>query len=138
MSIDYSEYPSNWLTELRPAVLKRANGKCEECGVPNYAIIKREKGSNDYRSIVPEEWDMVNAKVKYSDYTESGALKKLGFTKIILTIAHLDHDKLNHDVNIERLKALCQKCHLKYDAKHHAENRKYGRKHRENNFKLEL
>jgi hypothetical protein len=36
---------------------------------------------------------------------------------VVLTIAHLDHDELNHEVKDERLKALCQHCHLNYDAK---------------------
>jgi len=35
--------------------------------------------------------------------------------KIILTVAHLDHDPENWEVNSERLKALCQRCHLNYD-----------------------
>lgn len=38
-------------------------------------------------------------------------------SKVILTIAHLDHDPENWDVKDERLKALCQKCHLQYDRK---------------------
>ena len=36
--------------------------------------------------------------------------------KIILTIAHLDHDEENWNVSMDRLAALCQKCHLRYDA----------------------
>lgn len=37
--------------------------------------------------------------------------------KVILTIAHLDHDETNHHVADDRLKAMCQICHLRYDAK---------------------
>jgi hypothetical protein len=37
--------------------------------------------------------------------------------KVVLTIAHLDHDETNYDVQDERLKAACQLCHLRYDAK---------------------
>ena len=37
--------------------------------------------------------------------------------KVVLTIAHLDHDETNWDVKDERLKASCQICHLRYDAK---------------------
>lgn len=44
---------------------------------------------------------------------------------IVLTIAHLDHTPEN--CNLENLRALCQKCHLTYDAKHHAENAKKTR-----------
>ncbi len=37
--------------------------------------------------------------------------------KVVLTIAHLDHDETNNDVADDRLKAMCQLCHLRYDAK---------------------
>jgi hypothetical protein len=36
--------------------------------------------------------------------------------RVILTIAHLDHDETNWKVSDDRLKAMCQKCHLDYDA----------------------
>lgn len=35
---------------------------------------------------------------------------------VVLTVAHLDHDETNHDVSDDRLKAMCQYCHLNYDA----------------------
>jgi 5-methylcytosine-specific restriction endonuclease McrA len=41
-------------------------------------------------------------------------------SKVILTVAHLDHDT-THNTD-DNLKALCQRCHLTYDAKHHAKN----------------
>jgi hypothetical protein len=129
MPIDYKEYPANWKTEIRPAVLTRANNCCEDCGIPNHAVVKRTK-ADKWRKPSAQEWDMINAKVRYSHYTLNGSLKFHGFTKVVLTIAHLDHDKLNHDVKIERLKALCQRCHLLYDIKHHVSNRKYGRNHK--------
>lgn len=47
-------------------------------------------------------------------------------TKVVLTIAHLDHDSKNHDVLDDRLAALCQACHLKYDRQMHIAKRKYG------------
>lgn len=37
---------------------------------------------------------------------------------VVLTVAHLNHDPM--DCRDENLKALCQKCHLTYDARHHA------------------
>ncbi len=39
--------------------------------------------------------------------------------RVILTIAHLDHDAENHDVALDRLKAMCQLCHLRYDKQEH-------------------
>ncbi len=31
-------YPKNWLTEIRPAILKRAENCCERCGIPNGSL----------------------------------------------------------------------------------------------------
>lgn len=39
-------------------------------------------------------------------------------SKVVLTVAHLDHIPENCDD--ENLLAGCQRCHLRYDAKHHA------------------
>ena len=38
--------------------------------------------------------------------------------KVVLTVAHLNHD--TQDNRPENLKAMCQRCHLRYDAPHHA------------------
>ena len=111
MPIDYKEYPPNWKA-IRKRILARANNCCEECGVENHSIIKRYKNGN---------W-------AYSDY-KGMQYRKEGLTRIVLTIAHLKHDKENWEVKDEELKALCQKCHLQLDIKHHVANRKYGRKH---------
>jgi hypothetical protein len=35
---DWSLYPKDWKTVIRPAILKRAGNCCEECGVQNYSI----------------------------------------------------------------------------------------------------
>jgi hypothetical protein len=45
---------------------------------------------------------------------------------VVLTVAHLDHNKENNDYT--NLAALCQRCHLKHDLQQHIANRKYGRK----------
>jgi hypothetical protein len=41
-------------------------------------------------------------------------------SKVVLTVAHLDHDPSITDIT--RMLHLCQRCHLTYDAKIHAEN----------------
>lgn len=38
-------------------------------------------------------------------------------SKVILTVAHLDHKPEN--CSEENLKAMCQRCHLRYDSHHH-------------------
>jgi 5-methylcytosine-specific restriction endonuclease McrA len=58
-------------------------------------------------------------------------------SKVVLTCAHLDHDPQN--CTDENLKALCQRCHLTYDAKHHAESAATTRHRRKlENGQLEL
>lgn len=42
--------------------------------------------------------------------------------KIILTIAHMDHTPENNEES--NLKALCQRCHNRYDMPHRIANRK--------------
>lgn len=38
-------------------------------------------------------------------------------SRVVLTVAHLDHTPENCDP--QNLKAMCQRCHLTYDAEHH-------------------
>ena len=58
-------------------------------------------------------------------------------SKVVLTVAHLNHIPM--DVRDENLKALCQRCHLTYDAKHHAQNAAITRhKRRVESGQLEL
>lgn len=115
MPIDYSKYPPNWLSEIRPRILKRAKNKCEVCGLKHlskvYAIkmwIRDDKSRYNLKSI----WfrDKRDAEREHTIYH----VKEI---KVVLTIAHLDHDETNHDVKDERLKAMCQVCHLRYDAR---------------------
>lgn len=125
--IDYREYPPNWKTEIVPTVLERAGHRCEQCGVENHRLIHRYgKGMND--------WTYWPEGMESEAWTAEG--KKA--TKIVLTVAHLDHDKENHQVSLDRLRAWCQKCHLGHDLQHHIDNRKYGRKHRQNNLTLDI
>jgi len=41
-------------------------------------------------------------------------------SKVVLTVAHMDHDKTNNDP--ANLRALCQRCHLDWDHDHHMAN----------------
>ncbi len=124
MPCDYSKYPKNWKTEIRPRILERAENKCEFCKVPNYALIERGKynGIYAYQDMEGNIYNAENGEYITSNYL--GSLEKPKSTKVILTIAHLDHDKENHEVKDDRLKALCQRCHLILDKEHHSENRR--------------
>jgi len=51
-------------------------------------------------------------------------------SKVVLTVAHLDHQPENVGTPGDRpnLKAWCQRCHLSYDAPHHAANARETRR----------
>jgi hypothetical protein len=63
----------------------------------------------------------------------------LSGSKVVLTVAHKNHEKLDVRYNPDfydpadtdnNLVAECQRCHLMRDAGIHAHNRKYGRKNK--------
>ena len=110
MPIDYKKYPKNW-KELRAAVLERANNKCEFCGLENYAVGVRSADGTSFRQYSSME-------------VEAGFLDGDRVIQIVLTVAHLDHDEENHDVKLDRLAALCQRCHLRYDVNEKKRRRK--------------
>lgn len=76
---------------IRASILERAQGCCE--GSPSYPECRALNGSA---------------------HPVTGS-------KVVLTIAHLDHVPEHCDPN--NLRAWCQRCHLTYDARHHAESR---------------
>jgi len=124
MPIDYKNYPANWKTEIRPAILERANNCCEFCGVHNHSDGFRNKEGRFYTTeFIIEELestglDMFDDELSHCIQND-GKAKPI---KIVLTIAHLDHDTTNNDPT--NLKALCQRCHNRYDIEHRKENRK--------------
>lgn len=115
MPCDYKDYPIDWFSRIRPAILERAGHCCEECGAPNYAIL-----STPDRELIENCASYKEAREKRKHCFTSDRCD--GFVTIVLTIAHMDHFTMNNDP--KNLKALCQKCHNSYDAKHRAKTRR--------------
>jgi hypothetical protein len=138
MPIDYSKYPKNWKTEIRPAILERAKNRCENCGVKNYSEGFRNKEGNFYTTdFIIEEMESTGLDMfedELSHCVKSDGTSKP--VKIVLTISHTDHDTQNNDYS--NLKALCQKCHLNHDKEHHAKNARETREKKKGLIKLEL
>ena len=121
------KYPANWERISNLIRFDRAKGCCEECGIKHGLIIRRLTGDK-WRIINMHERACVDGAMRNYSLTEPLALKKLGYVKIVLTTAHLDHDPTNNDgmdqggpiLPKERsnLRAWCQKCHNSYDATH--------------------
>lgn len=124
-----ARYPSNWKTEIRPAILKRAQDKCERCQAPNGQTIFRFTSRGIY---MLEDGEMFDAET--GDFLRIGRLtdeptgEHDDFVRIVLTIAHLDHKPENCDPS--NLRALCQRCHLRYDHAHHMANARETRRSR--------
>ena len=76
---------------IRERILRRARHRCE--GSPFYPDCRAENGCH---------------------HPVTGS-------RVVLTIAHLDHTPENCEP--DNLRALCQRCHLAYDAKHHRQTR---------------
>ena len=122
MPINYSKYPLNWKTEIVPRILKKANNKCELCGLENHSTIytlslyvrSATNGKYGFRSIWFRHKDDALRHVQLGIFSPK---------RVILAIAHLDHDETNHNVAYDRLAALCQICHCNYDI-----DEKYKRK----------
>ena len=125
MPIDYKQYPENWKSEIRPRILERANNKCEFCGVENHSAIFRGtiNGKEVYQNDKADVFNAENSEYMFTDYyAEIEAPETRKAIKVVLTVAHLDHDTTNNDDS--NLKALCQRCHNRYDIKQRVHNRK--------------
>jgi len=120
MPINYKLYPDNW-KDIRNRILERANNSCEFCKVENYQYVFRGmyEGAEVFQTSEGDVYSYPAGELLFTDMNAdiSPINGKDKAIKIVLTIAHLDHDETNHDVKDERLAALCQKCHLGYDAK---------------------
>lgn len=104
MSFDPRDYPPNWKELSQYVRYVRAGGHCEcqgECGKPH-------PGG------------------RCPEMDGQPALTFRG--KVILTVAHLDHNTHSDDPN--NLRAMCQACHLRYDVIHHQNQARRNRRRR--------
>lgn len=106
---------------IRKRIGARSGWKCETCGAPHMTIVARGTYNGrdaymviDTNEVYCAETGLKMAEMRLSDFNARKVLK------IILTVAHLDHDESSEDD--ENLKHLCQRHHLRLDAKHHARN----------------
>lgn len=88
-------YPSNW-REISRRVREASGGRCQclgQCGLhrdhPGPRRCEEQQGQ-------PAKWAR---------------------GKVVLTVAHLDHDPTHNAES--NLRAMCNRCHLRYDVAHH-------------------
>lgn len=78
------------------------------------------------RDLYPADWERISQRIRFERAggvcewcgAVHGAIHPETGSRVILTVAHLDHNPSNCDD--DNLVALCQRCHLKYDAEEHA------------------
>ena len=116
-------YPKDW-PAISASIRERAGWCCEECGVRNGALGGRKPngdwcpaqptGTNGLRTTWPEP-----GTESWCTDPKTGESIRLRIVRIVLTVAHLDHQPENCEPY--NLRAWCQRDHNRYDA---AERRK--------------
>ena len=113
MSMDKLAYPANWADLSRYIRFERAGGQCEchgECGL-------HQTHPGPRRCV---------------EKHGGGAIWAGG--TVILTTAHLCHDSTCEDR--EHLRAMCQRCHLRYDQEFHVVNARETREKKSGQLRL--
>lgn len=111
-------YPANW-PAISQQIRDRAGQQCEKCCAPNGELIRRGRttaGEAVWRMASDSAYmDGVCADTGLLIPDTSEDTVAYGDpVKVILTVAHLDHQPENCDP--ENLRAWCQRCHNAYDA----------------------
>lgn len=134
-------YPADWSTRIRPAILERANNRCEVCGVVNHSVGYRESDG----TFMPAAGNQQHDAAGRGELSYGEALELVRHCRdwcddnliiIVLTIAHLDHTPENNDP--ANLKAMCQRCHNRYDQAHRQANAAATRKAKQRQQSLPL
>ena len=108
-------YPANW-SEIVEQVRARSGDRCEgspafpDCRVANGSVGYRADGQWVHLGDSPDEAGLA---------ADAAADDGFAVVRIVLTTGHLDHTPENCD--LANLRHWCQRCHLFYDRKHHAQ-----------------
>lgn len=112
-----ARYPADWPEISRRIRFVRANRRCEctgQCG-HDHAAEAAENPLSHIEAWADPDSDLSRCVARHSQPAPiTGSI-------VVLTTAHLDHQPEN--CADENLLAMCNRCHLAYDAEHHAETR---------------
>jgi hypothetical protein len=115
---DPTIYPRHWKQFSLYIRTERSGGKCEVCGVDNYAVGARDR-FGEFRT--ESSIHSLNSDVGLHLFGDSFTFK---MSRIVLTVAHLDAEgdicRCQDETgflcaNPDHVKAMCQKCHNSYD-----------------------
>jgi hypothetical protein len=107
---------------IREKVGKRSGLRCEACRAPHMKMIARGSygGRDAYMVLETREVFCAETGLKMATMRCTSDFNAHKVLKIVLTVARLNHDESCDD--IEQMKHLCQRHHLRLDAKHHSRN----------------
>lgn len=125
MPFNIHEYHPKWKLIRKLIKENRAKGKCEHCDLEHNSYAMRGGFSPAPTFLV----ERMHALVK-DGFKEFEARKMVGIAKVVLTVAHLDHDITNN--RFDNLKCLCQRCHLQHDKADNWNRRRYGKDYKKN------
>ena len=110
-----ARYPRHWKA-IVAQVRERSDDHCE--GSPAFPDCRVRNGEVGYR--VDGRWVSLGESVDAAGLAVDAAVED-GFkvVRIVLTTGHLDH--VPENCELSNLRHWCQRCHLHYDAPHHAE-----------------
>ena len=103
-------YPPNWREISIGIRYSRAGGRCEQCGIPNGVWRNHRTDRWTHDAGLAEAWILDGDQI----------------ARIVLTVAHLDHDPCYNDPT--NLRALCQRCHNRHDAPHRRQTAHHTRR----------
>lgn len=109
-------YPANWKAISERIRTERAKNRCEctgDCGI-NHSVEDGITGPN--APITQAAKDISSGRC----IARNGRPHPITKSIVVLTVAHLDHTPEN--CGDDNLKAMCQRCHNRYDAPHRKKN----------------
>lgn len=111
-------YPKDW-PQISARVRERAGNRCVACGAPNGVLIRRGHTCDGYplwREASASAYENGYSAITGAEVADTG-IDTCDWGKpvrVVLTVAHLDHQPENCAEN--NLRAWCQRCHNTYDA----------------------
>lgn len=125
-----ARYPDDW-QRIRGEILERARFCCEWCGKPNGADVEvlecgawRLPGGLETHHPdpeLPERWAQLE-RPRYHRQRLDMEWASARLVRVVLTVAHLDH--VPEHCEPRNLRALCQRCHNRYDTPHRVRSRR--------------
>lgn len=110
MPFKKERYPADW-KEISRRIRAREGNACKFCRAPNGQYISRDSSG----CYMTAEGRVFRDDGSMAGWARGSEWEGARAIKVVLTVAHLNH--VESDNSDSNLAALCQRCHLRHDAK---------------------